>query len=499
MDSPKDSSLEIPRRVFADTSSRKTSAESSAATSRSSSVHEDEMNQTKEKHQVRFDSTTKPPSSRPINDARRENSLSGRLQETKPLPRSIRSSSSTPPDIRSSNLPTQALTRSSTDITESRGRSPISKRRQGLFILGEDEDIELEDLTEVEEDSDADARAQQWKDRSQQKANSQAQNLQREMEDKDYELYNPSSESAMSSPAVTRSSSLHRSMDMPFDPIDLDERLEHAPKRYSGIDKTNDRSEGQQNGPNSAGNLLSHVRGIVGPIVRALGPKTDEESLHRVKALGSGLQAGQWTPTDDEGDPDWYVAPPKEYRKGVVASLMKLYHDEGLHGFASRNNLSSITPNISPHTSGASTPIALKSPHWYKAVSSSQSNSSLSNLINASTILGQPGSPAIADTRPQIKREPSSGRLGRYMGAHKRSRSEQIVHIRDHIEEQGYRCKYIVELCKALMAYGAPTHRLEGVWSSLHVFIPSIIPSFQSSPSQHVYLECTIQCSFSAF
>ena len=160
------------------------------------------------------------------------------------------------------------------------------------------------------------------------------------------------------------------------------------------------------------------------------------------------MATGNWSPIAFQGDPDWYVPPPKEYRRGVLASWIKLYQDEGFSGLANRNSLSWLTPNISPHTSGTNTPIAStapiasntptasRNPHWwYRGGSSSQSNSSISNLLSAAIVLKHSSSsPALADIRPQLKRGSSSfGKLKRYVGAHQRSKSEQVVHVREHV------------------------------------------------------------------
>ncbi|MCJ1389872.1 hypothetical protein MMC18_002729 [Xylographa bjoerkii] len=482
MDVPNNNSFEIPRDSLEDVSPWDTSTESSTATSRRGSHSGEEMSHGKEVHQVRFDSTTKPPTSDPSRGARRENSLTGRLQELRPSSRGVRSSSGTLLESRSPSIPAPAITRNPAEPSNSRGKLPVRRRADSQFILGDDEDIELAELTELDEIPSEDTIAQQRKARSQQKANSQAQNLRREMEDSGYEQCNRNSGSGISSPAVIQPSAPHADMDMPFDPIDLNERLENAPARNNGMDETEGRGEGQWSALTSGGGFLSYIRGLIGRMKSPHSPKSDPRYHIRVRGSELDSRTGEWSPNDYGGDPAWYVPPPKKYRAGVVASWMKFYQDEALHGFTSRNSSSWITPNISPLTSGANTPLASKSPLWYKAGSSSQSNSSFSNLISASTILAQSsGSPALADIRPQIKRGSSSGRLGKFVGAHNRSKSEQVVHIRIHNEESSLRYQYVIELCHALMAYGAPTHRLEGKLSFPYVLILSPLPTFTIS------------------
>ncbi|MCJ1398134.1 hypothetical protein MMC11_001331 [Xylographa trunciseda] len=461
MDTSDNNGLELPRGSLEENSSYYTSANSSTATSRRGSLNGEEMSQGKEKQQVRFDPATKSTPSRPANDAPQENRLSGRLQDPKPLPKATRSSSGTLRESSSLRVPIPAITKRSADRPSSQGRSPVRWRTEPQFIVGEDEEIELGELTEVNEDSGEDSPAQQQKARSQQKANSQAQNLRREMEDSGYEAHNHSSDSGVSSPTVIQRSSPHRHMNMPFDPVDLNERLENAPARNNDMDETEGHGETQRNHSAATG-IVSYVRGLVGRFWHVRRPKQSSDRHIRTQDIEWDLATGNSTPNKYEGDPEWYVPPPKEYRRGVLSSWMRYIQDEAVHGLTSRNSMSRMTPNISPHASGTNTPITSKSPQWYKAGSSSQSNSSLSNLISASTVLAQSsGTPSLTGIRPPIMRTSSSGRLGKFVGAHQRSKSEHIVYIREHVEEQELRYKYIVELCHALMAYGAPTHRLE--------------------------------------
>ena len=476
MDVRNSNSLELSRGFIEDNSSPNTSAKFSSTTSRRGSISGEDMSQGKEKSQVRFVSAMKPPTSRPSSDARQENSLSGRLQEPGPVFGATNSLSSTHLQPKSLTTPLPAIIRSLPDGINSQGQPPVRWRRESAFTVGPDDDIELEDLAEVDENRSEYTHAQLRKAKSQKKANSQARNLRREMEDNSNEPYNHGSDSEMSliSP--------HHHMEMPFDPVDLNDRLEKAPARQNDIDETEGHKEGQWSVSTPAG-TISHLNGLVGRIMHAHRPEKDRKNHIRLNDQVWDLTTGNWSPAAYEGDPEWYVPPPKEYRRGVLASWIKLYQDEGFSGLTNRNSLSWLTPNISPHTSGTNTPIPAntptesntpvasntptvsKNPHWwYRGGSSSQSTSSISHLISASTVLGQPsGSPLLADIRPQIKRDSSSfGKLKKYVGAHQRSKSEHVIHVREHVVETGLRYDYMVALCHALMAYGAPTHRLEG-------------------------------------
>ncbi|MCJ1432789.1 hypothetical protein MMC27_002146 [Xylographa pallens] len=469
MDVRNNNSLELSRGFLEDHSSCDTSANSSITTSRRGSVSGEDMSQGKEKSQVHFDSVMKPPTSRPSSDAQQENTLSGRLQEPGPSSGTAKPSPSIHSESKSLGIPIPAIIRSPPDGINSRAQSPVRWRTESPFAARSNDDIELEDLTELNDHPSKYTRAQLRKARSQKKANSQAQNLRREMEDSSNELYNHESDSEIFS------SSPQHHTGMPFDPIDLNDRLNNAPARQHVMDETEGHGEGQRSAMFSAG-IGSYIRGLVGRMKHARGPKIDSENCVRVNDQIWDLTTGNWSPVVREGDPEWYVPPPKKYRRGVLASWIKLYQDEGFSGLANRNSLSWLTPNISPHTSGTNTPVASdtpttsntptasRNPHWwYRVGSSSQSTSSISNLLSASTVLAQSsGSPGLADIRPQIKRGSSSfGKLKKYVGAHQRSRSEHVVHVREHVVETSLRYDYMVALCHALMAYGAPTHRLE--------------------------------------
>ena len=200
------------------------------------------------------------------------------------------------------------------------------------------------------------------------------------------------------------------------------------------------------------------------------------------------LQSGQTTPVYDR-DPDHYVPRPKEYREGYLSSLMKLYNQQGAGSSASflqrgndvpfkreHNKASSSNPpastassdshrssgSPSPPTShpgsGTSTPKA-KHEKWYYKNKSNASTGSIADLISTSTVLAQPGGGA-APPRPNQKR--NSRPLDTLFGKRKFSpQAEHAITIQVHVAETIQRQRYILRMCKALMTYGAPTHRLE--------------------------------------
>ena len=200
-----------------------------------------------------------------------------------------------------------------------------------------------------------------------------------------------------------------------------------------------------------------------------------------------------------ERDPDHYVPKPKEYREGYLSSLLKLYSEQGFgsalshipsgHDAISRaahrrdssgqsllgSTASAATtpaqtpaasPAASPTSSGATTPKA-KHQKWYSKNSRSQSTGALSDLVSSSTMLAHPttgSSRAAMAIRPKAKHRPWSAQaLDTLKGKRKKSHSnDDQIRIQIHIAETMERQGYLIKICRALMTYGAPTHRLEG-------------------------------------
>ena len=151
---------------------------------------------------------------------------------------------------------------------------------------------------------------------------------------------------------------------------------------------------------------------------------------------------------------------------------MKLYSSPGGSGSRPQSRNGSIDSQGSPLTgttlsrgsSGTSTP-RTKAAKWYKQ--RNQSQETLAGLIEASTILGAQGGVQTPKKRGPIR--PGMGKRthsGRFIEAAARSfssrpRLEDEIRITVHIAETITRQKYLYKLCRALMQYGAPTHRLE--------------------------------------
>ncbi|KAL0930381.1 Uncharacterized UPF0442 protein C7D4.12c 2 [Colletotrichum truncatum] len=183
-------------------------------------------------------------------------------------------------------------------------------------------------------------------------------------------------------------------------------------------------------------------------------------------------QTDQLLPEVNDGNFDglYAVPPPKEYRGSVLSQLLKLYKPAENAPALPTNNRNSVISFGGPLSatgseSGTTTPTTPTRKKWYNA---NKSTDTLVNLIEASARLANPnqqgekeGSPnggkaAGKKQRPKHKRTYSNSRISAYL-----AREEEEAKITVHIAETLARQEYIITLCRALMLYGAPTHRLE--------------------------------------
>lgn len=212
-----------------------------------------------------------------------------------------------------------------------------------------------------------------------------------------------------------------------------------------------------------------------------MGRHEDHGHSFKVSAPPTPLRSGQATPVHERHDSD-YVPRPNQYREGFLSSILKLYDERGLGAtlsqtpvgnvaapFRERRRLSSHdTHGSSPPSSGTTTPTA-KRQKWYRNQQVS-STGSLSNLIHSATVLAHPGGlPATAPSgengqRPRpasALKSRSASALDTVLGRNKGPKPDDSIHIQVHIAETMTRQAYLMKMCKALMNYGAPTHRLE--------------------------------------
>lgn len=279
--------------------------------------------------------------------------------------------------------------------------------------------------------------------------------------------------------------------DMPIDLNDLPlEKLETKRTRYGIEDDSDEEEEGdtERKPPKKKKRTNHFFRGAARLIARSQQSHGGAESPEP--------RSGAQTPIY-ERDPDHYIPKPNEYREGYLSSLLKLYDREGLGSAishipsgpvgaarAARRSSSGLpllspasqdgqtdtpaqTPNTtpagSPTSSGTTTP-KQKRRKWYHKSPASQSTGALSDLVSSSTVFAQPGSSKQSSlVRPKPKHRPLGHQaIDTVLGKKKREKSDEAMYIQIHIAETMQRHEYLLMMCRALMSYGAPTHRLEG-------------------------------------
>jgi uncharacterized membrane protein YjjP (DUF1212 family) len=193
------------------------------------------------------------------------------------------------------------------------------------------------------------------------------------------------------------------------------------------------------------------------------------------------LQSGQVTPDAMEVE-DEHVVRPAKYRTGVLGTLMKMstnaatapvssrkpsHHRTLSAGTFSGASTAANSPNPSPPVSGTSTPRGGRS--WFRSHQNNHSTNSISQLVGSSARsfatpaqheLGQDFDDAYKkSSRPGMgKRSKSDESM---LPFKKAKRREEEIKIKVHLAGTLARQNYLRKLCKALMMYGAPTHRLE--------------------------------------
>lgn len=214
--------------------------------------------------------------------------------------------------------------------------------------------------------------------------------------------------------------------------------------------------------------------------VRA-GPEQDLISYEDLYHTEAPLRSGQVTPDAIEVE-DEHVRRPTKYRTGVLGTLLRassVAHDpsgsqpskpshlrQSSAGTFSGASTAANSPHPSPPTSGYSTPRSGRP--WFQRPHNNRSGTSISTLVGSSAHsfatpaqkeLGHEFSDKYKKTRPGMgKRSKSDESILRFK---KNKRRADEIKIKVHLAGTLARQNYLRKLCKALMMYGAPTHRLE--------------------------------------
>lgn len=182
--------------------------------------------------------------------------------------------------------------------------------------------------------------------------------------------------------------------------------------------------------------------------------RRDFHFLTRVRPPSPGLLSGSATPVEDR-DPEIYVERPKHYRGGILSSLLKLY-DKQASGYQGRGRYDRFRQeSVSGYSGRGLSPDPVSKPYrprkWYEN-SPSQSSTSLTGSMAKNCDNSSIG---------MLMRSRSRGSIGGVARRLVKPHLEDEIRITVHIAELLSRQRYLIRLCRALMKYGAPTHRLE--------------------------------------
>ncbi|THC97991.1 hypothetical protein EYZ11_002561 [Aspergillus tanneri] len=172
--------------------------------------------------------------------------------------------------------------------------------------------------------------------------------------------------------------------------------------------------------------------------------------VRRRRPRSAYMRSGQSTPETLSRPDSWYNSRPLSINGGggILSQLLKLQATQ-----TSGKDSVSVTDSSdsdSPISSGAVTPKKEKL-KWYKK----PPHRSTSSLVEASMNLSRVTLPASTDVMSA-----ATPKRAKKKARHK-TRLEDEIRVTVHIAEILARQRFIMQLCRALMRYGAPTHRLE--------------------------------------
>ena len=284
------------------------------------------------------------------------------------------------------------------------------------------------------------------------------------------------------------------------------------PRRRFGIDDDteSDRSDEEPDGPKENGhgkrkkpNFGTKFKSYQNAAKRLVRHHTESTrqatqnpgNLFKVPAQDSGLRSGAATPVYDRNRQD-YVPRPEHYREGYLSTILRLYREQGaepsvanirskggglLHSRDSSHENLIKSPESAGEKSQSSTASGQTSPRkpktkWYYKNPHETSTTSIGSLVGSSTLGANVGTPSTAiQQTPGLKPPRGDGRkahppksaIGHAIDsahdmyrARKASRDAEVA-VQVHLTRLFIRQQYLLKLCKALISYGAPTHRLE--------------------------------------
>jgi len=187
-----------------------------------------------------------------------------------------------------------------------------------------------------------------------------------------------------------------------------------------------------------------------------------EELLNAHNAGRAGADAdsdGFHAPAPAESDQDENYAVTGSSQGGIFYQLLQAYKAPvpALNDTPSEASTASPTRTRPGSWSGVATPSTPSRKKWYHDVEkANQSQETLATLIGASAKLANPNDKK-ETIRPHHKRTASGGVLAKVWKAKEDKDTRIKIHVANILKRQ----QYIIRMCRALMLFGAPTHRLE--------------------------------------
>lgn len=181
--------------------------------------------------------------------------------------------------------------------------------------------------------------------------------------------------------------------------------------------------------------------------------RPDLHFLTRFRPPSPGSLSGRGTPSEDRDS----LERPRHNRGGILSSILKLYDQsgqayypgQGQYGESRRGSASTDYSGRGSSPDDDSVWKAHRPKKWYEKSSSRSSTSLAGSSIKNTSPIGI------------LKRSRSSNAVEGGARRYRKPQLEDEIRITIHIAELLQRQRYLIRLCRALMKYGAPTHRLE--------------------------------------
>ncbi|SCU80091.1 LAFA_0B07448g1_1 [Lachancea sp. 'fantastica'] len=255
-------------------------------------------------------------------------------------------------------------------------------------------------------------------------------------------------------------------LEEPVDGVDVGEAAQQILQQHGAATASHNPNDPEHGAP---GNANAHLD------VPMNNPSDGETMVTSGNDSFFANRVGHYDDFDDDPDgfnplmeDNSYIAPPNRVRGGVLGSLLKLYQNED--DAASRSQVSlDTTPEPIDFYDGESLPLT-----GITAIESGQPNKKgkkisfntpsfsgikgkASSMLSSENLPNNGKLPNFKATRPRVKNFKQVAKQANKLRRKQNAEAKITVHIAALLQRQ----RFIMRLCKALMLYGAPTHRLE--------------------------------------